>query len=467
MKHLNRSIMEDYEIERSAPERLCAVQFGDDALLMGLVDRLLDDANRGGANIGLAVVQPGETGFAKALSEQDGMFTAFVRGDLDEKEVRREQVVQSVLRALDPAEDDAALMALARDPGVTWILLHEDETGEFAERNAVCTLLAARFLLERVHAGLGGCAVVVCGDSADCAERVRARMAAASENWGADGAWLDEMRFFPSLAECMVSRCTAAEAARLCAEMNYADAMIHISEPYGLWAIQADEAFCAEFPIAGGQIAFVEDLKPLVDRKHRLFDAGLFAMAALGALRGDETLADCMKDEALRERVGHALMDELMPFAPMAREEAAKYVIACCERWENPLNDNRIFESASGLLRKFRVGALPALRAYADEHFAPPENLTMALAALVRVYSGVHWADGGYQVLLEGEALAIHDDPELLAAFTYLSPDMASDSLAYAVLADRALWRGEDLREIPSLEDRLVNLLMDISALAG
>ena len=46
MKHLNRSIMEDYEILSSRPERLCAVQFGADARLLGGVDRMLDEANR-------------------------------------------------------------------------------------------------------------------------------------------------------------------------------------------------------------------------------------------------------------------------------------------------------------------------------------------------------------------------------------------------------------------------------------
>mgnify|MGYP002600788629 CR=1 FL=1 len=102
MKHLNRSILADYDVPANAPDRLCCVQFGDDALLLGLVDRLLDDANQRGANIGVAVVQPGETGFAASLAEQDGLFTTFVRGDLDEKDVHREQVVQSVLRALDP-----------------------------------------------------------------------------------------------------------------------------------------------------------------------------------------------------------------------------------------------------------------------------------------------------------------------------------------------------------------------------
>ena len=74
MKRLTRAILDDYAIERAEPQRLCAVQFGDDPLLMGLVDRLIDDANRRGANVGVAVVQPGEQGHAQALAEQDGLF---------------------------------------------------------------------------------------------------------------------------------------------------------------------------------------------------------------------------------------------------------------------------------------------------------------------------------------------------------------------------------------------------------
>ena len=116
VKHLNRSIMEDYEIISSRPERLCAVQFGADARLLGGVDRLLDDANRAGANVGAALVDVDGGEFAGHLKRQDGMFTVFVRGEADEKEIHREQVVQSVLRALDPEADDAALMrALAPD----------------------------------------------------------------------------------------------------------------------------------------------------------------------------------------------------------------------------------------------------------------------------------------------------------------------------------------------------------------
>ena len=466
MKRLKLEILEDYEVVLNRPTAIRAIQFGDDATLLGLVDRLLDDGNANGLDVGVALVQAGAEGFAAELKEQDGLFTAFVRGDLNEKEVRREQVVQSVLAALDPDADDEALMSLARDGSVRFAILNEDETGEFAARDAVCAALAARFLVERWRAGLDGMAVIVCGGDDECAQRAQARMLAFAQEWRAGEAfeqWLSDCRFFPALADCMVMRSDAKEAARLCSGMNYADAMIHLAEPYGLWAIRADAAFRAEFPMDRycGQIEFADDLTPYYLKKQRLFDAGLFAMAALGCLHGNDTLADCMKDEPLRDLVGHALYDELLPYVPLPREEVVRYVIGCYERYENPLNNNAIPDAARGLIRRFNLGVLPAVRAYADEHFAPPENLTVALAATVMLYADARPKDGGYFTIVGQEELRLHESPEVLAEFSRLSSDMSPDSLAYAVLSDRILWDGADLREIDGLPELLTRNLSE------
>ena len=254
MKHLNRSIMEDYEILSSRPERLCAVQFGADARLLGGVDRMLDEANRAGANVGAALVDTDGGEFAGHLKRQDGMFTVFVRGEADEKEVHREQVVQSVLRALDPEADDATLMALARDGGIRFLILSEDEIDE--RRSAAAAALSARFLVERFRAGLEPPAVLAFGDAPECARRVKARVAAVAERWSAGeefARWLEQCRFFPALMDSLTARSGAEEAARLCREMNYADAMIHIAEPYALCAVQADAALRKQRGAGRGQ----------------------------------------------------------------------------------------------------------------------------------------------------------------------------------------------------------------------
>ena len=52
----------------------------------------------------------------------------------------------------------------------------------------------------------------------------------------------------------------------------------------------------------------------------------------------------------------------------------------------------------------------------------------------------------------------MHERGDVLEAFSRLSSDMSPDSLAYAVLSDRALW-GEDLREIDGLEDAVIQNL--------
>ena len=59
------------------------------------------------------------------------------------------------------------------------------------------------------------------------------------------------------------------------------------------------------------------------------------------------------------------------------------------------------------------------------------------LAAAALVYAGVRrGASGAFELELDGEIVPVHDDSGALEAFSRLSPDMPSDSLAYAVLAD-------------------------------
>ena len=463
MKHLNLSILSDYDIPVNRPGRLCGVQFGDDAVLLGLVDRLIDNANAEGADIGLAVVQPGEAGFAAQLKEQDGLFTAFVRGEMGEKSVSREQVVQSILEAIDPAADSDRLMALAADPGIGFILLHEDEVGEFAHRDNICAALAARFLVERWQKQAAPVAAIVCGEDVGCADALRGKVLGFAREWNAGAdfeTWLGGCRFFPALADCLTFRSTPEEAARLCAEMNYADAMIHLAEPHGLWAIAADAQFCADYALDRcGQVKFVDDLTDLLMKKQRIFDAGLFAMAALGILHGNETLAECMKDEPLRDFVGHALLDEMLPYLPYEREKLIPYIIECYERYGNPMNDNLLPDAARGLVHKFNAGILPAVRAHADEHFEPPKHLTAAFSAMILLYADVRLRDEGYETVVGQSLIPVHEDAGVLEAFSTLASDMQPDSLAYAVLSDRTLWNGADLRDIDGFEDAVISNL--------
>ena len=460
MQRLNRGMMSRYEIPDRIPGAVSAIQFGMDATLLGLVDRLIDDA---GLGVGIACVQAEEEGYAALMREQDGLFTVVVRGYINDKHVYEEKVVQSAMRAIDPASDFDSLTALSRNEALALGILNLE-----SPRPEIALGLAARFLATRYQAGLGGLEFICAGESADCGAQVRAMIERIAAPWHMEpgfDVWLREKNaFYPALADGLVFRCEAAEAAKLCGDMNYADGLIHIAEPYAALVIQAPSGFRERWKLdAAPGVRFTDDLAPELLKKHRVFDAGLFAMAAPGYLLGCDTLSDCMRHGRLRAHIGGAFFEEIIPGAPFAREEIAPYVIAVCERFENPLNRNPILRASHHLFRRFVRGVLPLMREWARENFEVPRRMGFSLAAAIMLYAGVRPNPAGiYEVARGAQTHLLEDDPEILQAFARLSHDMPSESLAYAVLADRDLWNGLDLRQIDGMESRVT---FDIAAI--
>ncbi len=443
MQRLNRGMMGRYEIDEHFPAQVNAVQFGLDETLLGVVDSLIDQARAG---VGIAALRLGEVDGrdpAQLLNEQDGMFTLFTRGYLGERAVNREEVVQSILRAGDESDIDA----LAAEPGLKLAILGENDLSEALD-------LAARLLQARAKAGLPGLDFLCVGESAVSAEAVRDGLVARAP--GLEAYIHDQCAFCPALADGIALRAEAKEAARLCETMNYADGMIHLAEPGAKLTIQAPAAFRQRWRLDAAEgVAFVDDLSPILEQKRRLFDAGLFLLAAAGWLRGHNTLSDCMKDEALRDYVGKAYMQELLPADEAARAADTPYVIRAFERFENPLNDNAILRVAAPLLGRFRASALPLIRAWACENFEPPRRLAFALSATIMLYAGARPNEKGqYEVLRSSERHQIIDAADDLEVFSTLSHDMPPEALAYAALADRELW-SDDLRDIDGLEQRV------------
>ena len=456
MQRLNPAMMERYEIKNRRPAAIRAAQFGMGEALLGVADRLIDAGNAAVApdrRVGVACVPPdgphaGEgSDPAALLAEQEGLYTLLERGYRGETPVKNEIVVQCVSRVI---RDGDALAALAAEPGLALALVDGESEALAAELAPAARLLAARRA-----AGLPGLAFLCLGERADIGDTVRGALAGLAPDLAP---WLAaECAFYPALADGLARRADAAEAAKQCAEMNYADGMLHLAEPYARLTIQAPAAFRERWPldIAEGA-AFADDIAPVLAQKHRLFDAALFAMAAPGWLLGCDTLSDCMKHARLRAFVGHACYDELLGADPEARRRDAAYVIQCFERFENPLTRNGILASARPLLARFARGALPAIRAWAAENFEPPRRLTFALAATIMLYAGARPDGRGVWRVARGrQSEAIHDDPGALAVFATLSHDMPPEALAYAVLADRELWRGANLRDIDGLEQRV------------
>ena len=427
MIRLGPDMMARYEIANRRPARVNAVEFGMSAQLLGAVNRLIDDA---GAGVGLCCLEAEDHGLREKLARQDGLYTVVVRGYVGEEAVRREQVVQCVLQARGPE----AVEALAADEGIEFGIVDDSDDAR---------ALSKRFEALRARAG-----------------RAAIPMLRLNAN---------------ALSESLAFRSEPDEAARQCAEMNYLDEMLHFAEPFNRLTMAMPGDFRRRFPLDAAPGARFTDAAGLerAMAARRVFDSGLFLMAAAGWLNGCDTLYDCMKHPRLRRFVGEGFTREIMPALADAdrnadrdanRDAVAQCVIECFARYENPLNRNRLLRAAEGMLGRFVRGPLPLMRHLADEAFEPPRALTFALAETIMLYAGARKGDGDgeYRVARGSKTEPIHDDPGALRAFAALSHDMPPESLSYAALADRELWGGADLRAIDGLEARVA---LDIAAI--
>lgn len=418
MQRLKPDMMARYEIDDHRPARINAIEFGMGEAMLATVNRLID-----GKGLGVVCVEAENPGYARRLRKQGGLYTVVIRGYQGETPVRREQVVQCVLDAREAGDMDG----LAENPDITLGIV--DDTG-------AARALAARFVALRRAAGQPVPPLMVLGSPVEGA------------------------KCFRLLADSLAFRSEPDEAARLCAEMNYLDDMLHIAEPYARLTLEAGARAC--FPDAEG-ICF-EHFEEALRLKQQVFDAGLFLMAAAGWLNGCDTLRDCMTHPRLRGFIGEGFTEEILPaLSDMDRAAVERQVIESFERYENPLNRNRLLRAAERLPDIFVRGPLALLRRLNEETFEPPRRLAFALAATIMLYAGArpNPDTGVYEVARGKTAEALHDDPERLALFATLAHDMPPESLAYAALADRELW-GMDLREIDGLEARVA---LDIAAM--
>jgi len=444
MVQLNRSMMERYEIADRRPQTLRAAIFGADRMMLGVAARLLDRANEQGGDAGAVCI----TRAAEALRAQDCMFTMLVRGDNEDgSHTSEERVVQSILAAVNPENEFSVMLEYAEKPALELMFLP-------AACDGIKLALAARFLYARWEKGLEAPAVLLAGEHPRYgeADEIRSAMTALARGWNegeAFAAWLQQASFCALLAESMCGALSEAEQAKAQHDMNYRDDFIAWAEPQLKCTPGGD---VPEFLIP---VCNKGDFAAACTRKARVFDAVVFLCVSVGYLCGMDSFAQVLKDEKLRDWIGHAFFDEILPDLPYAREEIAPDVIAAFARLENSMNDMPLLENGRGLLSTFPSAVLPAIISWADREFEAPRRLSLALSAAIMLYAGARRnAAGAYEVARGNQSVVISDDPDILDAFSCLAHDMPAESLAYAALADRAIW-GRDLREIDGLEMRV------------
>lgn len=464
------------------PER--AAQFGTGALLRGLVDAVIDDANRRGAFNG-RVVAIGSTGSGRdaAINEQDGLFTLVVQGIADGKPVVERRVVSSVSRAVSAADEWPAVLALARDPNVEVVFSNTTEVGirlEDGEAPPSATTAPrsfpaklAVFLHERArHFAFDaerGVVIVPCELIEGNGDRLRELVLEQARRWAIEpefARWLDAaVPFCNTLVDRIVPGAPRGEdAATLTATLGYEDAMLTTCEPYHLLAIEGDArlrarlGFASAEPNADAGVIVTPDITPFRLRKVRLLNGGHTIMVPLALLAGCTTVREATEHELVGRYLRRVMIDELV--AALEVPGADTFARRVLDRFANPHIQHQLVDITLHGTAKMRVRIVPSILAHAARHGSAPRAVAFGFAAWLS------FMDGRFHDARRAAGLPVPDDGDgarVRALWVAVDPGDrdALMGLARRAASDTTLW-GTDLAAVPGFAEAVGTSLVAI-----
>ncbi|HEY2080531.1 MAG TPA: mannitol dehydrogenase family protein [Streptosporangiaceae bacterium] len=326
---------------------------------------------------------------ADVLSGQDGLYTVIERSSTAD----RHEIVTSLAEAQDGANisrlarlfasPDVALVTITvteagyrlradGSPDTSDAALGQDlaALGMAVSSQAQLGSLSLTTMLGRLLAGLEarrrasgpGIAVVPCDNlPANGPLMSRGTVKAAEIVSAGLAEWISQnVSFVSTSVDRITPRTTAADAQRLNAQQEWADAAPVVTEPFRDWVLSG--SFPAGRPAwedAGAR--FVDDIEPWERRKLWLLNGAHTLLSFGGLLRGHETIAQAIGDPLLSAKV-EELWDESSALLP-AGLSVHSYRAALRERFLNSRIEHRLAQIAEDGTRKLSLRIVPVAEA--------------------------------------------------------------------------------------------------------
>lgn len=352
------------------PERV--LQFGSGMLLRALCDAAVDAANRAGAKAGRIVVVQSTTEGAhrgQALNDQDGLFTLVERGLSGGAPVDRTSVIGAISRALSADTQWDAVRDLAARAETRVIISNVSEAGFHIDAPFPARLTDA--LHARFTRAPGAPPVFVIptelipNNGPYLAEMVH-ELAGQPERYDQPHRFRDwlkaRVRFCSSLVDRIVTAAPPGQHTALEAKIGYRDALLTATEPYALWAIEADPAeLRAAFPIESATVVFAPDISFYRERKLRLLNALHTATTPLALLAGVRIVRDLTSHPLLGAFQRRLLFEEIIPATDLPSNEARSFAHQVLERFANPWLEHEWRVIATNQEEKFRIRVVPLI----------------------------------------------------------------------------------------------------------
>ncbi len=283
---------------------------------------------------GICAIAPRNPATARALRQQDGLYTLWSRGHEDSL-----RVIGSIRDTLCAAEDPRAVIQRLADPAVRLVTLTVTEKAYRSDQTVI--RLLARGLQARAHDD-APLTVMSCDNLAGNGDFLKALLrdycALLPAPEGTRLAeWLSERVTFPStVVDRIVPAITPADRERLSTRLGLRDDAAVLAEPFGQWIIE-DTFAAGRPPWTSPDVRLVRDAGPFERLKLRVVNGAHSALAYLGLLTGYDDVPSACADADLAAAVSRLLDEDVLPTLGDVPESAvADYRTTVLDRFANP-----------------------------------------------------------------------------------------------------------------------------------
>jgi tagaturonate reductase len=462
------------------PEKV--VQIGEGNFLRAFVDWMFHTMNKKGIFKGRAVVvQPIAEGRVANLNQQDGLYTLYLRGIENGKEVNKKEIMTAISRGLNSYTEWEQFLKLAEDPAVEFVVSNTTEAGiSYNETDQLTDTppesypgKLTAYLYRRYQSfngdpgkGMVIIPVELIDRNGDNLKRIILQLA---EDWNLEAefsSWIKESNhFLNTLVDRIVTGYPFNEIDKLEKELAYHDQNLDTGEIFHLWVIEGDESLKEKLPFhkAGLNVKWVDDLTPYRTTKVRILNGAHTSTVPVSYLAGIDLVRDAVNDELVGEFIKQAVFEDIIPTLAADPAELDDFAHKIFERFKNPYIDHKWLDISLNSTSKFKTRVLPSLVQHIEQLSKVPVRLSFSLAALITFYQGTELEDGKLVAYRGEDKYLIRDDKPALEYFAQLwskfkAAEITLAELGRDVLANQDFW-DRDLNQLPGLTESVVSNL--------
>lgn len=476
MKTLNYQTLKESNYDgfilEDAPVRV--LQFGEGNFLRGFVDYFIDVMNeKANFNSKVTLVQPISQGAFRLkdiINEQQGLYTLYLQGFQDGKEVREKRVISTVKNCLNAYEDWDTVLELAKNKDLRFITCNTTEAGIVYDPSCQLNDTPAhsypakltQFLYARWKQNLPGFIILACELIDNNGKELEKFVLQHAKDWNLEEEFIkwiqNENIFCSTLVDRIVTGYPRQEADHLNAENGYIDQTLDTGEIFGVWVIEGPQSIAKEFPFkeAGLPIILTDNHKPYKERKVRILNGAHTSMVLGAFLAGQTIVRDCMYDPTISAYLNKAIYEEIIPTLSLSKEDCEEFTHAVSERFKNPFIDHELLSISLNSTAKWKARVMPSLLGYVEKFGKLPKALSTSLASYIAFYRGKELTEDGLKAInpVTKKEYTIKDDAAVLEFYAN-NANRSNEELVSLVLSNEEFW-GQDLSQIPGLEEEVL-----------